>query len=368
MNRNQILSIGRDLTIFTPGSPLATRFSEYDTSHTFTHIVMATGPAKTITIGQSTIVAPGGQTFVGAFLRALWAARAQTRTTAFTLVTTQDVLYAGLVGYLAARRGKLPLYVQLHGDYLDNPKWFASKVGYFNRLMNVVGKFILKRATAVRAVSNRLKTELVTKFGIPSGRIVSIPIGTDLSIFAAAPARERTNEILFVGRLLPEKEPLLFARVAVTLLQAHPDLTVGIAGDGMLREELHKYFAAHKLDGRVTFYGAVDQKTLAPLYAASFCYVHTAPWEGWGMPMVESMAAGCPVVTTDSGCAGEAIRHGETGLVTPVGDADALVAAVKLLLEDRQLWERIVTAGRVEAVRWSAETLSEKLMRWYGQQ
>ncbi len=367
MNRNQILSIGRDLTIFKPGSPLYSRFSEYDKSHTFSHIVMATGKPQTISIGQSTVSAPGGHTFVDAFFRAVLAARTNTRTTPHSLVTTQDVLYAGLIGYLISRWCKLPLYVQLHGDYLDNPKWFTSNVGYFNRGMNVVGKFILKRATAVRAVSSRLKKELVNKFGVPSERVVSIPIGTDLSIFATTPEGGRTRQILFVGRLLPEKEPLLFAEVSSRLLLSHPDLTVRIAGDGVLREALVTYFETHGVSSRVTFYGALDQKTLAPLYASSFCYVHTAGWEGWGMPMIESMAAGCPVVTTDSGCAGEAIRQGETGLVTPIGDADALVAAVEELLGDQLLWERLVKAGRVEAQRWSAVALSEKLMHWYGE-
>jgi mannosyltransferase len=158
----------------------------------------------------------------------------------------------------------------------------------------------------------------------------------------------------------------LFAEVATRLLADHTDLTVGIAGDGVMREALETHFATYGLSSRVTFYGAVDQKTLAPLYAASFCYVHTAGWEGWGMPMIESIAAGCPVVTTDSGCAGEAIRQGATGLVTPVGDADALVAAVEELIGDPLLWERLVTAGRIEAREWSAVALSEKLMQWYG--
>ena len=368
MNRKTILSIGRDLTIFTPGSPFHARMSEYDKTHSFTHIVMATGKQNDLTIGQSRAITLGGYTFIDAFFRAVILARSSLKATVHQLVTTQDVLYAGLVGYLVAKWFSLPLYVQLHGDYLDNPKWFASKVGYFNRVMNVVGKFILRRATAARAVSGRLKLELENKFGIPSERIVSIPIGTDLSIFATAPASARTKQILFVGRLLPEKEPLLFAEVASRLLMTHTDLTVGIAGDGVLREALETYFETHGLSSRVTFYGAVDQKTLASIYAASFCYVHTAGWEGWGMPMIESMAAGCPVVTTDSGCAGEAIRNLDTGLVTPVGDADALVAAVNELLGDPLLWERIVIAGRIEARRWSAVALSEKLMHWYGQE
>ncbi len=366
MKRQKLLLIGRDRSALTTQSPLQQRLALYDTYHTMRMVIMAVGERETCTIGQSTVVTPGGKTLVGAFFNALLESRRQLKSdSAISLVSTQDVLYAGLVGYLVSRLYRLPLYVQLHGDYLDNPAWFSSNVGVGNRFMNVVGKWILRRADAIRVVSKRLLEQIVREQGIAREKLISIPIGTDLSIFSQTAPAEREKTMLFVGRLIPEKEPMLFCAVATKVAEASPDVRIGIAGDGFLRDEMSRYFADHGMLDRVQFYGSLDQKTLAPLYARSWCYVHTAGWEGWGMPMIESMAAGCPVVTTDSGCAGEAIRHEETGLVVPVGDEAALVAATKRLLVDEAIWQTLVQNGKKEAEFWSITHLAELNMQWY---
>lgn len=366
MKRLTLLQIGRDRTAFALNSPLQQRLALYDTYHTMQMVIMATGPRETCTIGQSIVVTPGGKTLVGAFFNAFFEARRQLKSKPeISLVSTQDVLYAGLVGYLLSRLYRLPLYVQLHGDYLDNPAWFSSNVGVGNRFMNIVGKWILRRAEAIRVVSKRLLEQIVREQGISHEKLISIPIGTDLSIFSQTAPAEREKTILFVGRLIPEKEPMLFCAVATKVAEAFPEVRIGIAGDGFLRDEMSRYFADHGILDRVHFYGSLDQKTLAPLYARSWCYIHTAGWEGWGMPMIESMAAGCPVVTTDSGCAGEAIRHEETGLVVPVGDEAALVVSTKRLLTDESLWQSLVDNGKTEATRWSITHLAELNMQWY---
>ncbi len=362
-----ILSIGKDPTLATANSPVQQRSQLYGNYAKITIINMGKGSSQTFSLGENvTVILPGGQNIATAFLRALYVAAKkiwQDRT--ITVVTTQDVLYVGLVGYIVSRLRRLPFYVQLHGDYLDNPAWFASQVGVGNRIMNGVGKWILRQADAVRAVSLRLKNQLVNDFKIPADRIISLPIGTNLSIFAQATESERRKEILFVGRLIPEKEPFLFCEVAIAVAQANPVVTIGIAGDGFLRNEMSERFAKVGLLDRVTFYGSLDQPTLAKIYSSVYCYIHTAGWEGWGMPMIESMAAGCPVVTTDSGCAGEAIRHDETGLVVPVGDQAGLIRETLRLLADESLWRTLVDNGRVEANVWSIAELAKRNMSWY---
>lgn len=366
MQRLNILLIGRDTSALKEGSPLAQRLALYDTYHTSYLVIMAVGERQSRSIGTTAVVAPGGKTSVTAFMNAFLEARRQVKLHKdISLVSTQDVLYAGVVGYLVSRFSKLPLFVQLHGDYLDNPKWFASNVGVGNRVMNVVGKWILKRAHAIRVVSNRLQEQIIREQGIPAERLISIPIGTDLSIFTQTCSGDREKTLLFVGRLIPEKEPMLFCEVAAAVCLDQQEVKIGIAGDGFLREQMENYFKERGILERVTFFGSLDQKALALLYARSFCYIHTAGWEGWGMPMIESMAAGCPVVTTDSGCAGEAIRDNDTGLVVPVGDKEALVAATLRLLGDTELWEKLVTNGRKEANVWSIDHLAKINMEWY---
>lgn len=365
MSRRILLSIGRDSSIGTVGSPLYQRMQTYEQSHTFIQIVMAVGEPRELQIGTCRIYLTGGAHLASAFWNALSAAVRIARTEPVDIVTTQDVLYAGVVGYLVSYRFSLPLFVQLHGDYLDNPLWFASQVGRLNRVMNIVGKYILRRATSVRAVSARLRTQLIAQFGIDEKRVHSIPIGTDLNIFAKGTDAARVKRLVFVGRLLPEKEPLLFCEVAATILTHHPEFTIGIAGDGFMRTAMEALLTERGVLDRTHFYGNLDLTSVAELYATSFCYIHTAGWEGWGMPMIEAMAAGCPVVTTDSGCAGEAVRHLDTGMVSPVGDATALIKNVEILITDSNLWHKIVASGRTESVVWSATNLTDKLVKWY---
>ena len=365
MSRRIILSIGRDSSIGVVGSPFYNRMQVYSASHTFIQIVIAVGTPRELRIGDSSVYLTGGSNMATAFYKAFVKAWRLARTEKIDIVTTQDVLYAGLVGFLISRRFSLPLFVQLHGDYLDNPLWFASRVGTLNRVMNVVGKYILRRAASVRVVSARLRAQIITQFGLPDVRVRSIPIGTDLDIFAAVSHTARVKRVLFVGRLLPEKEPLLFCAVAATILERQSDFTVGIAGEGFMRTEMETFFANKGLLERCHFYGNLELSAVAELYATSFCYIHTASWEGWGMPMIEAMAAGCPVVTTDSGCAGEAIRHLDTGMVSPVGDKLALIAHAEAIIADTELWNAIVSNGRTESAIWSATNLTNKLMKWY---
>jgi len=361
----KILVIGRDSSAAVVGSQLHTRIKMYAQYHQFTFVIMNTGAAQETTVDSARIILAGGKTLPTAFIKTLWRGYKELKSAQYDLVTTQDVLYAGLVGYILSRYFHLPLFAQMHGDYLDNERWFNSNVGRFNRAMNGVGIFVLKRADFVRAVSERLRTQLITSYGLKPERIISIPIGTNLGLFQTSDTTIRRKSLLFAQRLLPEKCALLFAEVATALMQKYHDVTIDIAGDGMLKDEMVDYFTKAGVIDRLTFHGAVPQATLVSLYQQSYIYLHTADWEGWGMPMIESMAAGTPVVTTDTGCAGEAVRHNETGLVTAINDKQALIRETEMLLTDEALWNRLSTQGLSEAVLWSFDSLARKNMEWY---
>jgi glycosyltransferase involved in cell wall biosynthesis len=363
--RKNILTIGRDSTAATEGSQLYKRIQMYAEYHDFTFVVMNKGEVKSISIGDTRVVLTGGKTLLTSFFKALFFSWKEMKKNTYDAVSTQDVLYAGLVGYIVSRLFKKPLFVQVHGDYLGNPRWFSSKIGYFNRLMNGVGTYILLRAEYIRVVSERLRADLFSKYPVKKERVVSIPIGTDVRLFHSGNNEPREKVLFFAQRLIPEKCPMLFAEVAVAALQKYPEVSVKIAGSGSMEEEMRNYFAQAGVLERVTFCGAVPQDVLATLYLTAYVYIHTADWEGWGMPMIEAMAAGCPVVTTNTGCAGEAIRHEETGLVTAINDKVALIASVERLLTDESFWKMISQNGIVEAREWSFETLTRKNMEWY---
>ncbi len=363
-NKN-IISIGRDSTISDTNSQFYARFKEYCKFHNHTLFVLNKGESRVIKIENSVIYIVGGKSLLTAFLKTLFKVWQEARKNKYDLVTTQDVLYAGLIGFVTAKLFRLPLFVQLHGDYLDNDRWFQSSVGKFNRVMNKIGKFILKRADKIRVVSDRLKKQIIENYNLEAKKIISIPIGTDTSLFAPVNDVVREPVIVFAQRLIPEKKPMLFVSVTLSILQKFPDVKVIIAGDGFLKLEMMEAYEKVGVLERVTFLGVVSQKSLVSLYQSSMCYLHTADWEGWGMPMIEAMASGCPVVTTDTGCAGEAVRNNETGLVVAVDDEAGLIKATASLFNDKELWSRLSKQGIVESSEWSFKALTKKNMEWY---
>lgn len=349
----RILVVGTDREVASPISGAAKRQMAYFEGHEADIIGLATGEPKHVPLTSSIRAhVPGGMNKIHAFFRTLILLRRLGREQAYDIVSSQDAVFSGLIAWMFARKNSVPLVIQLHGNYLDNPLWMHASLK--NRLMNAVGKWLVRRADGVRCVSARLCREMEERFHIPAARMMSLPICTDLSVFSPQGDRHDGGPfVLFVGRLIDEKSPFLFCDVMIPLLQAQPELSVVLIGEGDRRAALEKRFADAGVGSRVRFTGQLAAPDVAKWYRSAVCLLHTAAWEGWGMPMIESMACGCPVVTTDTGCAGEAVRDGENGIVTKVDDVDAMREGVRRCLEQPELVARYRQASIREAERWS---------------
>ena len=181
--------------------------------------------------------------------------------------------------------------------------------------------------------------------------------GIDLGAFAAAPSGQRRAagarpRVLAVGRLVPKKghEDLIAACAA--LRDQGVDFDCEIVGSGPLRDSLSAEIRRHDLEDRVTLRGSMTHAELITHYRRASLFV-LAPriaedGDRDGIPNViaEAMAVGVPVVATDVSGIPELVRHERTGLLAPSRDPAALAAAMKRLLADRGLAERLATAGR----------------------
>lgn len=357
----KLLMISTDHRLFT-AEDLVARQRGYFAGHEVTVLILTDKVQGEKMVGGIRLVASGGSNKWSSFLNAY--RMVVNDTTDYSFVTTQDVLFTGLLGYLVAKKKFIPFFVQLHGDYLDNPLWIRQRS--LNKVLNELGKILLKHATAIRVVSARIKNEIVPRYRINAEKVLSLPICTDLHTFSADGSSEtEKRNLFFVGRLIEEKDPLLFCRVAIRVMKEDPSVKAVIAGEGVLEGAMRECFANEGLADRAKFLGNVNAETLTHWYRSSICLLHTAPWEGWGMPMIESIACGCPVVTTDTGCAGEAIRHDQEGLVYAVGDEEGLYQGVKKLCSDQAYREVIAARGVVEAQKWSYDARKGDLMKFY---
>lgn len=267
------------------------------------------------------------------------------------IITTQDPIFCGIVGLAIKYKYKKPLLVQVHGDSVDNKYWLRErKIRY---LLNVIGKFVLRRADGIRVVSERVKKRIMN-MGIEERRIFKLPIHIDVKKFSDARGGDMIrrrfshydNIVLFVGRLAKEKNIPNLLKAAAIVIKKFPRTLFLIVGDGPEREKLKRLAKKLQIEENVVFEGQVEHDKLPAYYKACDVFVLPSDYEGWGLVIVEALAAGKPVITTDVGLAGELVEDGVSGLVVPMRDERALANAILRLISDEKLKSRIAGEGR----------------------
>jgi glycosyltransferase involved in cell wall biosynthesis len=162
---------------------------------------------------------------------------------------------------------------------------------------------------------------------------------------------EPRSYVLFVGTVEPRKGiDVLLAAHAALRRQGHPDLRLVIAGPP-------GWGLTPALDGPgVVAPGRIDEATLDALYRGAAALALPSRSEGFGLPALEGMARGCPVVASDAGALPEVV--GDAGLLVPPGDPEALAAALDRVLTDDSLAAALGAAGhrRAATFTWSACT------------
>ncbi len=187
--------------------------------------------------------------------------------------------------------------------------------------------------------------EVRRRFGIPAGALV---MGTVASLFA----RKGYDVML---RALP------------AILKSSPQVHYLIIGSGDTRYEtrLRALVQDLGLAPHVRFTGF--QASVYPFLAALDVYVHPAIMEGFGIAVLEAMAMRKPVVATRTGGLPEIVRDGETGVLVPPGDPDALANAVTRLAQDPPRRRKLGEAGRDRvAVHFTVDAMMERLASDYG--
>jgi glycosyltransferase involved in cell wall biosynthesis len=238
--------------------------------------------------------------------------------------------------YVLPLRSPCPGVVTVHDlSFVRRPELMGRK----DRLIfRTLVPRAVRRAARVLTVSERTKLDLVEHYGVPPERVVVTPNGVDPAFHPPSDTVSQGTYVLAVGAIQRRKNQLaaLEAASAVGL----PLVVVGPHKDPALADELRRRGA--RLEGYV------ETERLAELYRGAACLVQASSFEGFGLPIVEAMASGTPVV---------AVR--EPALVEVAGDAAVVVDepdladGIRRALAER---ERLVTAGleRARAFTWRA--------------
>ena len=208
----------------------------------------------------------------------------------------------------------------------------------------------LERAGRVAAVSKSIAEEAARWFAVPRRLIEIVPNGVD-DFFQPADGADG-GYVLFVGTLEPRKGIHDLASVWWSLPEPRPPLMLcGQSGWGM------------RLPDGVDVTGWVDRERLRALYQRARIFVYPSRYEGFGIPPLEAMACGAPVIATRTGAIAE-YAEGAALLVDP-GDLDGLRAAIVRLLRDEPLRRELRDRGveRAKQYRWdrSARLMTELL-------
>lgn len=230
----------------------------------------------------------------------------------------------------------------------------------WSRSQRVAERCVCRLATGV-AVNARAVRDRLARDGYPPARIAVVRNGVDLGRFAPGgePARRDPEErarrrvalgvpsgaplVAVVSRLNPLKGIDDFLRAAARLSQRNPAARFLVVGDGPCRSDLERLAQSLRLDGRVTFTGA--RPDVAALLAAADVSVVPSLSEALCNVLLESMAAGTPLVATRVGGTPEVVEDGTSGLLVPACDPPALAHAVLRVLEDPVLAAALSDGG-----------------------
>ncbi|MBT8467168.1 MAG: glycosyltransferase [Deltaproteobacteria bacterium] len=240
-----------------------------------------------------------------------------------------------------------------------------SGISWKKRLQRWLKRALYPSADRITTVSRGLKQELVQELGLPAGSISVIynPIVEPrLEAQAAEPVshpwfvegpQTGAEVILAVGRLVPEKDFATLLRAFTEVRRTH-DARLLILGEGPCRGELKELAATLGVPDEVALPGYDPN----PFRYMSRCgiFVLSSRFEGLPGALIQAMACGAPVISTDCPYGpAEILERPGSGILIPVGDSGALAAAIRKLLDDPGRRQRMAAEARVAAERFSVE-------------
>jgi glycosyltransferase involved in cell wall biosynthesis len=217
------------------------------------------------------------------------------------------------------------------------------------------------RRIPFQAISESTADDLVGR-GIPRGSIAVIYPGVDTVAYTPnAAERSPTPVFAYLGRLKKYKGVHLVIRAFAEMKV--PNAVLEIAGAGDYRPKLEVLAASLDLGGRVKFLGRISETEKLALLRRAWALAFASPKEGWGITNLEAAACATPVVASNSPGIRESVRNGETGFLTPHGDAAAMGAAMRRLAQSPGLVASLGATARTFAQTFTWERAAEETER-----
>jgi glycosyltransferase involved in cell wall biosynthesis len=223
-------------------------------------------------------------------------------------------------------------------------------------------------AAHLMADSEATKADLVARYGTPPKKITVAYPGHDevlapvheLAAIEAVKARYDIvgSYFLYLGTLQPRKN---LARLITAFAALEPEAILVLAGKrGWLYKDLFAQIRRMSLEGRVLFPGYVPDEDKAALLSGALAFVFPSLYEGFGLPVLEAQACGCPVITSTTSSLPEVA--GDAALLVDPGNTDAITAALQRIAADPGLRETLIERGFANRQRFSWTACAQSVL------
>ena len=253
-------------------------------------------------------------------------------------------------------KGRAKIVVTIH-DLIPDMMWRGVR----GARVRSQRKYDLAHCDAIIAVSENTKRDLVRMYGVDEGKVTVVYHGFDPAAqHAAADAKAGGEYVLYVGKRGGYKNSDFFLREMAPLLREDKELRIVMTGRGLNPDEI-RLCRECGIDGRVEARFFSDEE-LPSLYANARCFVYPSKYEGFGIPILESFAAGCPAVLANASCFPEV--GGDAALYFDADDGETMRRAVREATGARR--DDLVRKGfqRVKEFTW--DKCAERTLAVYG--
>ena len=255
---------------------------------------------------------------------------------------------------------------------LAKPPLVASRRVDFHLRGGRMSRWKYRQVDCFICASEAIRHMLISD-GVPEARAVTVHEGIDLARVAAAPPAKLHEDLFLphgapivgnVAALVPHKGQRHLIEAAALVVRQVPDARFVIAGEGELRPTLERTIREHRLEKHVLLAGF--RPDVLSLHKAFDVFVMSSITEGLGTSLLDAMAAGKPIVATNTGGIPEVVVDGSTGFLVQPRDHQAMATAIVRLLKEGGLRQQMGNAGAARVHdKFSAERMVEKTVEVY---